>query len=107
MLDDPDPDFMTTESLRRFELTFRTQNKRYARLTMQVWFYNWSRVNSAVNGTPAQASGLTAYRFSLKDMLHMEMWAKRDVTGGELNGSSATRIRVTPIFRPLKTRMDV
>jgi len=66
MLDDPAPDFMTTESLRRFELTLPTQNKRYARLTnahskdgfhrwtltMQVWFYNWSRVNSAVNGTP-------------------------------------------------------
>src|SRR5205814_8449759 len=46
MLDDPAPDFMTTESLRRFELTLRTQNKRYARLTnahsKDVQFYRWT-----------------------------------------------------------------
>jgi len=46
---------------------------------MQIWFYNWCRLNSAVKETPAQASGLTGYRFTLKDMLHLEMWGSADV----------------------------
>jgi hypothetical protein len=41
---------------------------------MQGVFYNWVRVNAAVKATPAQASGLTEYRMTVKDMLHFDMW---------------------------------
>jgi IS1 family transposase len=90
VLGDPDPAHMTTSHCERLNLTVRMQNKRYARLTnahskmiafhrwalaMQVVFYNWCRVNAAVKKTPAQASGLTEYRFTVKDLLRLEMWA--------------------------------
>src|SRR5205823_287521 len=86
---DPDPDYMTTSHCEKLNQTVRAQNKRYARLTaahskaityhrwalaMHVWFYNWCRVNTAVKATPAQASGLTEYRFAVKDMLRLDMW---------------------------------
>ena len=43
---------------------------------MHTHWYNWCRVNSAVKATPAQASGLTEYRFTAKDMLRLDMWAE-------------------------------
>lgn len=70
------------------------QNKRYARLTnahskaitfhrwalaMQIVFYNWVRPNAGVKMTPAQASKLTEYRMTVKDMLHLDMWAEESV----------------------------
>ncbi len=85
---------MTTSHCERLNLTVRMQNKRYSRLTnahskaitfhrwalaMQVVFYNWCRVNAAVKATPAQASGLTEYRFTVKDMLRLEMWGGEEV----------------------------
>lgn len=94
VLGDPDPQFMTTSHCERVNLTVRMQNKRYARLTnahsktiqfhrwalaMQIVFYNWCRVNAAVKMTPAQASGLTEYRMTVKDMLHLDMWAEESV----------------------------
>lgn len=91
VLGDPDPAFMTTSHCERVNLTVRMQNKRYARLTnahskkiefhrwalaLQVVFYNWCRVNAAVKMTPAQASGLTEYRMTVKDLLRLEMWGQ-------------------------------
>jgi hypothetical protein len=71
------------------------QNKRYARLTnahskkiafhrwalaIQVVFYNWCRPNDGVKKkTPAQASGLTDYRFAVKDLLRLEMWGAEEM----------------------------
>jgi len=87
---DPDPPYMTTSHCERLNLTVRMQNKRYARLTnahwkaityhrwalaMQVVFYNWCRVNTALKATPAQASGLTEYRFTMRNMLNLGMWS--------------------------------
>src|ERR1051326_6167301 len=94
VIGDPDPAYMTTSHCERLNLTVRMQNKRYARLTnahskrityhvwalaMQVFFYNWCRVNAAVKGTPAQAARLTDYRFEIADMLRLEMWAGEEM----------------------------
>lgn len=94
IIGDPDPAYMTTSHCERLNLTVRMQNKRYARLTnahskrityhrwalaIQVVFYNWCRVNSAVRGTPAQATGLTDYRFTLADLLKLEMWGGEEM----------------------------
>jgi IS1 family transposase len=97
VLGDPDPKFMTTSHCERLNLTVRMQNKRYARLTnahsksivyhrwalaIQVVFYNWCRPNAGAKPgmkmTPAQASGLTEFRFTVKDLLRLKMW------GGEM-----------------------
>lgn len=90
VIGDPDPDHVCTSHVERLNLQFRQQCKRYARLTlahskqiqfhrwavaMHVWFYNWARPHSSIQKqTPAQAAGLTEYRFTLKDMLHLDMW---------------------------------
>jgi IS1 family transposase len=92
VIGDPDPAFMTTSHCERVNLTVRMQNKRYARLTnahskdirfhrlalaIQVPFYNWCRPNAGVQKmTPAQASGLTEFQFTVADILRLKMWGE-------------------------------
>jgi len=86
---DPDPDFMTTSHVEKLNQTLRTTCKRYARLTnahskaidfhrwalaIHVVFYNWARRHETMKMTPAQASGISECRLTVKDMLYLDMW---------------------------------
>lgn len=88
---DPDPDYISTSYVERVNLTLRMSSRRYTRLTnahskkiqfhrwalaMHIWAYNWARPHMTLEGrTPAQAAGLTDYRFNVADMLNLAMWA--------------------------------
>jgi IS1 family transposase len=86
---DPDVDKISTSYMERWNLTIRQSSKRYQRLglgyskdfqhhcwavAMHVFFYDFVRKHMTIKKTPAQAAGLTEYRFTTRDMLHLGMW---------------------------------
>lgn len=80
----PEPSRITTSHSERLNLSLRTQQKRYARLTnghskklenhghatsLYVVFYNYCRPHQALDGkTPSQASGLADHKWSIDEL---------------------------------------
>src|SRR5437763_15147385 len=82
---------ISTSYMERWNLTLRMQNRRFTRLTnefskkfenhrhmiaLTVVFYNFCKSHKSLDGkTPAQASGLTDYVWTVRDLLALDMWA--------------------------------
>ncbi|HWS71967.1 MAG TPA: hypothetical protein VN605_07620 [Thermoanaerobaculia bacterium] len=81
---------ISTSYMERWNLTLRMQNRRFTRLTngfskkyenhrhmlaLSITYYNFCRKHMSLKGkTPAQAAGLTEYRWTGSDLLALEMW---------------------------------
>jgi IS1 family transposase len=91
LLGDPDPEFISTSYMERWNLTLRMQSRRFTRLTngfskkfenhchmlaLTVVHYNYCRKHRSLGGrTPAMAAGLTDYAWSVADLLALDMWS--------------------------------
>lgn len=82
----PDPEEISTSYSERLNLTIRTHNKRFVRLTiafskklanhiastqLHVFYYNFARVHRTVRKTPAMAAGLTDRRWTMEDVVKL------------------------------------
>jgi hypothetical protein len=83
--------YVSTSFMERWNLTLRMQNRRFTRLTngfskklanhcymlaITMVYYNFCRKHQSLKGkTPAQAAGLTEYRWTASDLLALDpMW---------------------------------
>lgn len=87
----PLTEYIPTSFMERWNLTLRMQNRRFTRLTngfskkrefhrhmlaISMVYYNFCRKHQTLKGqTPAQAVGLTRYRWTARDLLALDMWA--------------------------------
>lgn len=87
---EPDAALASTSHMERWNLTLRMQNRRFTRLTngfskkldnhaymlaITMVYYNFCRKHRSLGGkTPAQAAGLTEYRWTASDMLSLDLW---------------------------------
>jgi IS1 family transposase len=83
--------YVSTSFMERWNLTLRMQNRRFTRLTngfskkleyhvhmlaITMVYYNFCRKHQSLKGkTPAQAAHLTPYRWTVRDLLSLDMWA--------------------------------
>jgi hypothetical protein len=80
----PDPNKICTSHVERQSLTMRTQIRRFTRLTnafskrwenhhaaLALWFayYNFVRIHSTIQVTPAMEAGLTDHVWTLRELL--------------------------------------
>lgn len=80
----PDPDFICTSHVERYNLTIRMQNRRMTRLTnafSKKWInhrymlalsfahYNWVRKHQTIETTPAVAAGLEDHAWTLQELV--------------------------------------
>lgn len=80
----PDPELISTSHVERTNLSVRLFNRRYTRLTLGyskilqnlkhstallIGFFNFCRVHSAHNQTPAMAAGITDHAWTIQEML--------------------------------------
>lgn len=91
---EPDEKHASTSFMERWNLTLRMQNRRFTRLTnafskklanhaymlaISMVHYNFCRKHASLKGnTPAMAAGLTSYRWTVSDMLSLDMWSARE-----------------------------
>jgi hypothetical protein len=80
----------STSYMERWNLTIRMANRRFTRLTnafskkleyhvhmlaISMVYYNFCRKHQSLKGqTPAQAAKLTPYRWTVRDLLALDMW---------------------------------
>jgi len=91
----PDMADLSTSYVERFNLTMRMGNRRFTRLTnafskkfenhahmvaLSIVHYNFCRIHRTLKTTPAIASGLTDYVWSIADLLALDMWSTPVVT---------------------------
>lgn len=83
---------ISTSFMERWNLTLRMQNRRFTRLTngfskkfenhchmlaISIVHYNFCRKHASLKGkTPAMAAGLTDYRWTVSDLLALDMWSE-------------------------------
>ena len=87
---EPDEKHASTSFMERWNLTVRMQNRRFTRLTncfskklenhahmlaLTMVYYNFCRKHMSLKGqTPAMAAGLTSYRWTVSDLLSLDLW---------------------------------
>ncbi len=80
----PDPDYICTSHVERYNLHLRTTMRRFTRLTLgfskkienlraatalSVAHYNFCRKHSTIKATPAEVAGVSDHRWSLEEMV--------------------------------------
>lgn len=80
----PDMDRVSTSYVKRMNLTIRTQNRRFARRTnapskklehyeahvaLLTWWYNFVRIHSSLETTPAVRAGITSEPWTMEQLL--------------------------------------
>jgi hypothetical protein len=83
---EPDPDFINTSYIERYNLTVRMIDRRYTRKTngfskaisnhrhsvaLHIFYYNFCRKHMAIKMTPAMAAGLTRKLWYYEDIVEM------------------------------------
>ena len=85
----PDPAFISTSGIERFNLAVRTSMRRFTRLcsgfsrkpenltaALALWLaaYNYTRINRSIRSTPAMRLGVTKTLWSVSDLVALAKW---------------------------------